>query len=582
MIRIGQGARRRRSPGRALLRRWPFLLVCTILGTLLSGVVLLARGPIYEAQATVHYDPERYGFTTAGEAGTLTLHPLLAEEAEALLSLNSPGDLHSSPRIGRPVAFEVVEQGTLAVLGRASEAGRAREIADHGGTALAESMRSIYGWNLLRTLLRRTIYLQGQGQPEPDTVLTPHLFDLLEAGFLAYDPSIPITAEAPTLSAQDVADVTLAIQRTEELQRQHIDSLFGQMERSEDAAERAQLEQEIATLTWKQDRLRETLITLYRQGDTLVATSDHPTPPQVNSPAVPPETPAGLARWPLLFVGAGAGLLFAAVVALADEGLNLSRRLRDVVAYRDLVWNLVLRDLKGRYKSSVLGYLWSLVNPLLMMIVFTVLFKYLLKSAIPNFPVFVIVALLPWNYCATAVSGAVVSITGQSDLIKKVYFPREAIPISIVLANMINFFLALPAMILIMVLLNAHFQWVVLLFPVIASIQTIFLLGVSFFLSSVNVFFRDTQVIMDVFLTAWFFLTPVFYRLDDIVDERLARLVRWVNPMASLLDFYRDIFYLGGMPGWDAIVRTFVTALVVFAVGYLFFLRLSPHFGEEV
>jgi homopolymeric O-antigen transport system permease protein len=269
------------------------------------------------------------------------------------------------------------------------------------------------------------------------------------------------------------------------------------------------------------------------------------------------------------------------VLALLDESLGLAGRLRELLRYRDLIWNLVLRDLKARYKSSILGYLWSLVNPLLMMGVFTVLFRFLLKSGIPNFPVFIIVGLLPWNYFATSVSGAVVSITGQSNLIKKVYFPREVLPISLVIANLINYVLALPAMFLIMIVLKAHFQWVMLFFPLIALIETIFVLGVALFLSCLNVFFRDTQVVMEVVLTAWFFLTPIFYRLSDLVPDH-ARLVRWLNPMASLVDFYRDIFYLGGMPGWDALVRTLVTALIVLLVGYLFFVRFSSRFGEEV
>jgi lipopolysaccharide transport system permease protein len=552
------------------------------LGALFGGVVLLARPPVYEAQATVHYDPQRYDFAVLQEGDGPSVLPLLAQEASDMHILLSPQDLNTSSYIGQPVEFQAEQPGVLRVFGRALQPERAQSVAANGATALSEALRSIYGWNLLRTLLRRTIYLQAQSQPEPPSALTPHLFDLLEAGFITYDPAFRVAPEPPVLTALDVSDVTLAVQRMDDRLTAHIDALFGRQAQAEDPDERAQIQAETDAFLWRREQLRKALITLYREQDSLAEAGGGGSLPEIVPPVGPPTEPLGFSRWTFLLIGLGSGFFLGVALTLIEDRFGLVGRLRDVITYRDLVWNLVMRDLKARYKSSVLGYLWSLVNPLLMMTVFTVLFKFLLKSEIPNFPVFIIVALLPWNYCATAVSGAVVSITGQASLIKKVYFPREAIPIAVVIANLINYLLAMPAMFLIMLLLNAHFQWVALLFPVIALIQTVFLLGVSLFLSSLNVFFRDTQVIMEVLLTAWFFLTPIFYRLDDIVDERLARLVRWFNPMASLVDFYRDIFYLGGMPGWDAIIRTLVTSLGALLVGYIFFLRLSPRFGEEI
>lgn len=576
-MRIGPTTRQRSAPGEALLARWPFLLACLLGGVLLAVGVVLARPPVYQAQVTVDLAPQRYDFVDT-EAGWA----LLEQEARAFLALQAPADLRSSSRVGQPAEFRRAGSGRLLAIGRATDPARAQEIATHGANALAEATRSIYGWNLLRTLLRRTIYLQALGRPDPPSLLTPHLFDLLEARFLAYDPSIPVADQPPALSTQDVADITLALQRMDDRYSAQIDLLFERRAQEQDAGEVAQIEEEIAALNWRRERLREALITLYQEGEELVDVAPGPAPPQVGQPEGPGESSDGVPRWAFPLIGAGAGLVLGAALALLDASFSLRARLGEVAAYRELIWNLVLRDLKARYKSSILGYLWSLVNPLLLMIVFTILFKYLLKSEIPNFPVFIIVALLPWNYCATAVSGSVVSITGQSNLIKKVYFPREAIPVAVVIANLINFLLALPAMLAIMAFLNAQFEWVALIFPLIVLTQTIFLLGLGLFLSCLNVFFRDTEVIMEVLLMAWFFLTPIFYRLSDIVDARLARVVRWVNPMASLVDFYRDIFYYGGMPGWDAIIRTFVTALLVFLVGYLFFLRFSPRFGEEV
>ena len=567
---------RQRSLGKVLGRRWPFLLAGLILGLLLTLVVLLARPPIYQARTVVHFS-ERYARLAQEAEGKVS--PRLLQEARDFLVLDGVS-LPASAQIEHPVEFGSLGPGELFAVGRSTEAARAMELAASGGRALAEALRSLYGWDLLQTLLRRTIHLQGQGRPEPPTPLTPHLYELLEAGFLPYDPAVAIPDSALHLTAQDVDDIILALQRKEESERARMDSLFERRDRATDPALRASLEAEIEAVKAGRTVLGRALMTLYKQRDRLVESAEVAPPPEVRPADLAAEGP--IPRWTYFLLGGGGGLLLASLLAFLDESCGLLRHLGELLAYRELIWNLVLRDLKARYKNSFLGYLWSLVNPLLMMTVFTILFKFLLKSPIPNFPVFIIVGLLPWNFCASSVTGAVTCITAQSNLVKKVYFPREAIPIALVLANLLNFLLALPAMFLIMLLLNAHFQPAAALFPLIALIETIFLLGVALFLSALNVFFRDTQVITEVLLLAWFFLTPIFYRLGDIVDVQLARLVRWLNPMASLVDFYRDIFYLGGLPGWDAIIRTLVTALLVLLAGYLFFLRLSPRFGEEL
>ncbi len=567
---------RRRPWGKALWKRRSLLLTGVVLGILLAGAVLVARPPIYESRARVRF-AGRYDRIAQEPGGNIPSRVL--QEARDFLRLDRV-NLSASAQIEQPVEFGLLGPGELFVLGRSTDAAHAQELASSGSRALAEALRSIYGWDLLRALLRRTLHLQGQGRPAPPTPLTPHLYELLEAGFLSYDPAVPLP-DSPFLTTQDVRDITLALQRMEERERARQDALFERRDRTSDPALRAGIEAEIGAVKAGRDVLGRALMTLYKQGSGLVQSTEVEDPPEVG-PAGPAATVESLPRWTYLLWGAVGGLLLASALAILDETYGLARHLGELLAYRELIWNLTLRDLKARYKSSFLGYLWSLVNPLLMMTVFTILFKFLLKSPIPNFPVFIIVALLPWNFCASSVTGAVTCLTAQSNLIKKVYFPREAIPIALVLANLINFLLALPAMFLIMLLLNAHFQPAAALFPLIALIETIFLLGLAFFLSALNVFFRDTQVITEVFLLAWFFLTPIFYRLGDIVDVQLARLVRWLNPMASLVDFYRDIFYLGGLPGWDAIVRTLVTALLILLAGYIFFLHLSPRFGEEL
>ena len=273
-------------------------------------------------------------------------------------------------------------------------------------------------------------------------------------------------------------------------------------------------------------------------------------------------------------------------------------RARQSVNYRDLLYNLVVRDLKVRYKHSVLGFFWSLLNPLLLMGVFAFVFGALLPERTrPAFPIFFLCALLPWNWCSASVMGTLNSIVGNGHLIKKVFFPREMLPVAVVLSNMINYVLSLPALFLFMLFLrqgltggpfssgcgfvciNAHLGWL----PLLILTQALFLTGLGFFLSSLNVFFRDTSVLVEVGLSAWFFLTPIIYDVKDVAGQYTS-LMYYLNPMASIIANYRDIFYYNasGSPDLWFMLRTLIECTVLFVLGYFFFMRASRNFGEEV
>jgi lipopolysaccharide transport system permease protein len=276
----------------------------------------------------------------------------------------------------------------------------------------------------------------------------------------------------------------------------------------------------------------------------------------------------------------------------------LLARARQSVGYRDLLYNLVVRDLKVRYKHSALGFFWSLLNPLLLMAVFTFVFEKLLPNKQrPMFEVFFLCALLPWNWCATAVTGTMASIVNNGHLIKKVYFPREMLPVSVVISNMINFLLSLPALVLIMLVLrppsagspfaadcpyaciNPHILWL----PLIILTQALFLMGLGFFLAALNVFFRDTSVLVEVGLSAWFFLTPIIYDARDVAGNYLY-LMYYFNPIASIVANFREIFYYNDLasPNVGFMMRNLVECGIIFVLGYLFFMRFSRNFGEEV
>ncbi len=284
---------------------------------------------------------------------------------------------------------------------------------------------------------------------------------------------------------------------------------------------------------------------------------------------------------------------------------SMGDALGDLWRYRDLLYNLTLRDVKVRYKHSVLGVLWSLLNPLLIMLVFTFVFTVMYpNNAIPHFSVFVLSGLLPWNFFSGAVMGAASQIVGNGHLIKKVYFPREVLPVSTVLSNFVNFILSLIPLAAFLIFSGIGFTPYLLWLPVILLIHLVFMLGLSLLFSALTVFYRDMLMVLEVGMLGLFFLTPIFYPMELIQKQATVfgftlpvfRLVRWLNPMASIVDSYRTVIYgvvtypraneamyFGPTaPAFDFLLRTSVTALLVFLLGWWVFRRVSPTFGEEV
>ncbi len=262
--------------------------------------------------------------------------------------------------------------------------------------------------------------------------------------------------------------------------------------------------------------------------------------------------------------------------------MHLYTRLQELYNYRELVKNLVVRDLKLRYRSSVLGFLWCLVNPLLMMGVFTLVFTVLLtNNNIEHFPVFILIGILAWNLHSTALVGSINSVVGGAQLIQKVYFPREVLPIATVLSNTVNFLLSLIALFALVLIFQIQLTATLIFLPLVILVQVIFTVGIALFLSALNVFYRDTASIMETMMLAWFFLTPIFYRIEDVFPA-YSRLMYILNPLASIIAAYRDILYYGTMSNLDFFSRTAVTALVVLVLGYLFFIRSSRSFSEAL
>ena len=264
---------------------------------------------------------------------------------------------------------------------------------------------------------------------------------------------------------------------------------------------------------------------------------------------------------------------------------------REMLRYRELIYNLVASDLKARYKNSALGFVWSMLNPLGMMIVFTLVFGFLTPGVkIENYPLFLLCGLLPWNFFAASVNASLYSVVGNANLVKKVYFPREVLPIAAVLSQLTNFLLAFVVLFVALVVFRSNFSPWLWMLPLVIAIQTLFTIGVALILSTLNVFYRDTVMIMEVVMLAWFFLTPVVYSVNLLPNTVMVgnivlhpqRLIYILNPMASLIAIYRDLLYWGYRTDLDFFIRTGVTAVIVLIAGYLFFLRYRDRFGEEL
>jgi lipopolysaccharide transport system permease protein len=281
---------------------------------------------------------------------------------------------------------------------------------------------------------------------------------------------------------------------------------------------------------------------------------------------------------------------------VVNQRRGLGGRLAELWAYRHLVGNLVLRDLKVRYKNSVLGFAWSMAGPLMMMVVFWVVFGKLQGARFQGFHVWVLIGILAWNWFSVSLNVGAGSIVYNAGLINKVYFPREVLPISVVLSEMVNFLLALPVLFVMLALAGKWPTLFVAWLPLIIAIQFCFILGLAFLVATGNVYYRDTAVILEVVLLAWFFLSPIIYRYEDLTSivhlpgglaVQSSRLMYMLNPMASLMASYRDALFGSPVgppaaPRLDFLLRTAVTSLVILAFGYWAFARHAGRFGEEV
>lgn len=249
---------------------------------------------------------------------------------------------------------------------------------------------------------------------------------------------------------------------------------------------------------------------------------------------------------------------------------------RDLYKYRELIWALAIKDLTIRYKRSVLGFLWALLNPMLVMLVLTVVFSKIMVIAIPHYPVFLLSTLVPWTFFSQSLTYAVESIVGNGDLIKKVPVPKIVFPFAAVLSNLVNLMLSLIPLALIVLVLRHPFHWTWILLPIPMLGLSIFTLGFSLFFASANVFYRDIAHIVQIVIQLWFYVTPIIYTLDVFSAH-----YRWMfklNPIIYVINDFRLFVYYGLLPTPWSVAAAFSTALIAFAIGFSTFRKHEAEF----
>lgn len=255
--------------------------------------------------------------------------------------------------------------------------------------------------------------------------------------------------------------------------------------------------------------------------------------------------------------------------------------LKELYHYREMIVSLVRKGLRGRYKGSVLGFLWTFVNPLLQLIVYTIVFSNIMRVGIEKFYLFLFVALIPWMFFSASVTGGSASIISEGNLVKKVYFPRQVLPISYVTTAFVNMLLTFLVVLLALIVggIGLDIRTMVYL-PIVMIVEYLLALGIAMLTSALTVFFRDLEYILGIVTMAWMYLTPIMYEVNMIPEEYLPLFN--LNPMTPIIVAYRDILYYKQIPRLSTLTQALAWGIIFLLVGSIIFDRLQKHFAEEL
>ena len=255
--------------------------------------------------------------------------------------------------------------------------------------------------------------------------------------------------------------------------------------------------------------------------------------------------------------------------------------LKEIYVYREMIYSLIKRDLRGRYKGSALGFLWTFLNPLFQLVVYTMVFSIIMRAGYEKYYLFLFVALIPWIFMSTSVAGGASCIWSQKDMVNKIYFPREILPIAYVICQLVNMLLSFLVILAVLIITGHGVNLIAMCYlPVIILVEFMLALGLTMFTSSVTVFLRDVEYVLGIVVMAWQFLSPVMYGIDMIPES--VRPIFALNPMTSVLEAYRDIFYYKQIPQVETLARATVLGVLLLVLGIFTFEKLKKHFSEEM
>lgn len=255
--------------------------------------------------------------------------------------------------------------------------------------------------------------------------------------------------------------------------------------------------------------------------------------------------------------------------------------LKNLYSYRQMIFSLVHRELRGRYKGSVLGFLWTFLNPLLQMFVYTFVFSIIMRSNIEKYYLFLFVGLVPWIFFSTSLTGGCSCIINSGDMVKKIYFPREVLPLSFVTTAFVNMLYCFIVVFAVLLFSGVGFSLAALLYlPLILLIEYIFTLGITLLASALTVYLRDLQHILGILTLAWQMLTPVMYSSKNVPEKYLS--VFNLNPMTPIIEAFRYILYYKKIPQISTLLSAVIFGLFFLVFGELVFSKLQKGFAEEL
>ena len=259
--------------------------------------------------------------------------------------------------------------------------------------------------------------------------------------------------------------------------------------------------------------------------------------------------------------------------------------LKEIYDYREMIFSLVKKDLRGRYKGSVLGFMWTFLNPLLQLLVYTLVFSVIMRAGIEDYYFFLFVALVPWIFFSSALTGGAGSVMASKDMVKKIYFPREVLPISYITTSFVNMLLSFVVIFAVIFVTGYGINVrAVLYLPIIMIVEYFLALGIALIASSLTVYFRDLEYILSIVAMAWQFLTPVMYSQEMVEASLPPMLLKiWnLNPMTPIIIAYRQILYYKEIPELNTMFAAIVLGGFFTIIGFVIFRKLQKGFAEEM